>query len=70
MTKFTVPAMSCPHCRTSIEHVLTRLDPHMELHADLDSRILSVETNASTALVLSILSQAGFAANVTCQPVP
>jgi copper chaperone len=67
MTKFAVPEMSCPHCRASIEEALSRLDPDIALEIDLDARTVHVKTSASTALVLSVLSQAGFAANVSQQ---
>lgn len=67
MIKFAVPEMSCPHCRHSIEQALTKLDPDAEIQTDLDARTICVETAASTAMVLSVLSQAGFAANVAQQ---
>jgi len=64
MTKFSVPDMSCAHCQSSIEQALSRLDPEASVETDLDARTINVRTNASTAMVLSVLSQAGFAANV------
>lgn len=67
MTKFAVPEMSCPKRRASIEQALTRLDPQVEIHTDLKKRMLNVETKASSAMVLSVLSQVGFAANVARQ---
>lgn len=67
MTKFAVPEMSCSHCCTSIEQALARLDPDIEIETDLGARTISVETQASSAMVLSVLSQVGFAANVAHQ---
>lgn len=64
MTKFAVPDMSCARAMTSIEDALTQVDPEARIEGDVSARTLRIETNASAALVLSVLSQIGYAANV------
>lgn len=64
MTKFAVPEMSCTQAMSSIEDALTQVDPEARIEGDVSARTLRIETKASPALILSVLSQIGYAANV------
>jgi copper chaperone CopZ len=66
MTTFAVPDMSCDQSRLSIEDALAELDPEAVIEADVDERTLRVSGGVPPAVVLSVLSGIGFAANVAC----
>lgn len=64
MTRFAVPELNCDANTQAIENALSRMDPDVSVVVHVDARILEVETNVPAAAVLSVLSQAGYAANV------
>ncbi|MFT3688681.1 heavy-metal-associated domain-containing protein [Paenirhodobacter sp.] len=60
--KFHVPDMSCGGCLRSVTKALTVLDEGARVTADLEARVISVETTAAVPAVLAALSEAGFPA--------
>ncbi|MDJ0859107.1 MAG: heavy-metal-associated domain-containing protein [Dinoroseobacter sp.] len=64
MTSFAIPEMSCGRRSHAIESALSKLDPDATIAADVPKRLVRVETKASDALVLMVLNDLGFAANV------
>ena len=53
-TKFTVPEISCGHCKETIESIINSLDNVETVNVDIDQK--SVEVNSSSNLDLSLVS--------------
>lgn len=64
MTKFAVPEINRSTRVSSIQDALTELDPNAEVDTNCDTCTIEVRTQESEAVVLSVLNQLGFAANV------
>lgn len=62
MTQFSVPDMSCGHCKAAIETALTPLFGPVSV--DLPARAITLQGTPDTAAVLATLSQIGFPAQV------
>jgi len=58
MLKFSVPEMSCGHCKSAIEQAITKADPKARIDVDLQAREVNVDSVASAdALVEAIKTQ-------------
>jgi copper chaperone len=64
MTKFSVPDMSCGHCKAAIEEAVTAADPGATLDFDMDARTVSVSTTISSNDMLSLLDEEGYPSTV------
>ena len=53
-TKFTVPEISCGHCKETIESTINILDNVETVNVDIDKK--SVEVKSSSDLDLSLVS--------------
>ena len=53
-TKFTVPEISCGHCKETIESTINRLENVEAVNVDIDQK--SVEVKSSSDLDLSLVS--------------
>ena len=53
-SKFTVPEISCGHCKETIESIINSLDNVETVNVDIDQK--SVEVNSSSNLDLSLFS--------------
>lgn len=53
-TKFTVPEISCGHCKETIESTINSLENVEAVNVDIDQK--SVEVNSSSNLDLSLVS--------------
>ncbi len=53
-TKFTVPEISCGHCKETIESAINSLENVETVNVDIDQK--SVEVKSSTDLDLSLVS--------------
>ena len=53
-SKFTVPEISCGHCKETIESIINSLDNVETVTVDIDQK--SVEVNSSSNLDLSLVS--------------
>lgn len=58
--KFTVPDMTCGHCVSTVTRAIKALDAKAEVQADLDSKIVSVETSAPAGAISKALDEAGY----------
>tara|TARA_Y100000591_G_scaffold323864_1_gene342335 strand:+ start:273 stop:482 length:210 start_codon:yes stop_codon:yes gene_type:complete len=52
--KFTVPEISCGHCKETIESAINSLDNVESVNVDIDQK--SVDVRSSTDLDLSVVS--------------
>ena len=53
-SKFTVPEISCGHCKETIESIINSLENVETVNVDIDQK--SVEVNSSSNLDLSLVS--------------
>tara|TARA_B000000609_G_scaffold4582_1_gene2969 strand:- start:2796 stop:3005 length:210 start_codon:yes stop_codon:yes gene_type:complete len=53
-SKFTVPEISCGHCKETIESIINSLDNVETVNVDINQK--SVEVNSSSNLDLSLVS--------------
>lgn len=63
MSRFSVPEMSCGHCRATIETALTEADAGAELTFDMDARSVEVDSVLEPTEVIATLKQAGYEAS-------
>lgn len=63
MSKFSVPEMSCGHCKATIENALHEADAGAELTFDMDARQVEVDSVLDTPAVISTMKAAGYEAN-------
>ena len=64
MQTFSVPDMSCNHCKVTIEKALEALPDAAPVFVDLDAKEVVTEGKAPVEAVLAALSQAGYPATV------
>ncbi len=64
MTRYSVPDMSCGHCRASITEAVTALAPDAPLSFDMERREVTLEADLPPATVLAALDKIGFPATV------
>lgn len=62
MTTFSVPDMSCGHCKRSIETALAALPDAAPVVVDLASRQVTAGGTASDAAILAALDEIGYPA--------
>tara|TARA_R110002124_G_scaffold287294_1_gene472348 strand:+ start:8128 stop:8328 length:201 start_codon:yes stop_codon:yes gene_type:complete len=63
MTKFSVPQMSCGHCKSSIEKAVASVDADARVEVDLSSREVTVQSNAGTETLIAAMKSEGFEAH-------
>ena len=62
MTRFSIPDMSCGHCKTAVTTALTSVPGVVNVDVDLAGRTAQVEGNAPLAALLTALDLAGYPA--------
>ncbi len=60
--KFTVPNMSCSVCANNITNALKAVDVNATVEADPQTKLVSVDTQASETLIKEALAAAGYPA--------
>ena len=58
--RFSVPDMSCGHCRSSITKALASLDPSAQVAIDGEGRTIEVSTDRRPEEVQHALRQVGY----------
>lgn len=64
MSKFSVPEMSCSHCRASIEKAMLDADAGTDLSFDMEAREVEVDSTLTTADVIATIKDAGYEASL------
>lgn len=57
---FNVPTMSCQHCRMRIEKALARYSDPDKVDIDLETKIVSVESDSPQATLVQAIESAGY----------
>lgn len=63
MTRFSVPNMSCGHCKATIENALTEADGGVEVSFNMEAREIDVDSTLNTAEIIETIRQAGYEAS-------
>ncbi len=62
MTTFSIPDMSCGHCKATVEKTLKSLDPAAALTFDMPARTVGVQSTAEIDAMRTALRAAGYEA--------
>jgi copper chaperone len=60
--EFTIPAMSCGHCVGAVTQAVQSLDPAAQVHVDLASKKVVVQSSQERQAVTAALAEAGYPA--------
>ena len=64
MTTYSIPDMSCGHCKATVEAALAQVPGVGEVQVNLSTRQVEVADGAAQAEVLAALQSAGYPAHV------
>ncbi|SFJ86591.1 heavy-metal-associated domain-containing protein [Celeribacter neptunius] len=64
MSVFSVPDMSCGHCKATITEALEAIDDTVEIDADMEAREIDVFSDIEDAAILDALKKAGYPATI------
>lgn len=62
MTKFSVPEMSCGHCKAAIEKAVAAVDDAATVQVDLTQREVTIDSSAGIDALLAAMKSEGFEA--------
>ena len=62
MTRFSVPEMSCGHCKASIEKAVASVDADARVEVDLATREVTVNSQADAAVLIAAMMSEGYQA--------
>lgn len=58
--QFTLPDMSCGHCRAAVEKAVASVDPAAETKVDLSTKTVGIRTTSGEAEMADALRAAGY----------
>ena len=58
--RFSVPEMSCGHCKSAIETAVKTVDPVAKIDFDMENRIVEIESGVDDVSLQSAISTAGY----------
>jgi len=59
--RFTVPAMTCGHCTSAVQHEVSTVDGVREVTVDLDSKVVVVSgSDVSIDALVAAVDEAGY----------
>lgn len=62
MSQFRVPDMHCDGCVRSVTKAIQALDAQASVQADLETKLVRIQTGAADAAVAEAIEEAGFTA--------
>lgn len=63
MSRYSIPEMTCGHCKKTVETALHRLDAKASIDVDLEKHEIALESQASPERVIAVLKEAGYDAS-------
>ena len=63
MSRYSVPDMSCDHCKAKIEDALLEADGGAALDFDMDKREVAVDSVLAPGEVIETITSAGYASS-------
>lgn len=60
MIQYEVPAMSCGGCARAITRAVQSIDPQARVEADVDTKRVSIASDADEAKLTAALTEAGY----------
>lgn len=60
MVQYEVPAMSCGGCARAITRAVQAIDPQAEVATDVDTKRVSITSDADEAKLTTALTEAGY----------
>jgi copper chaperone len=60
MIQFNIPQMSCGHCVKAVTEAVHEVDPQANVHVDLGTKKVQVESTAERKKIEHALAQAGY----------
>lgn len=60
MTTFSVPEMSCGHCKAKIEDAVVDADEGAVIAFDMDAREVDIDSSLDTAALADAIKAAGY----------
>ena len=64
MTKFSVPKMSCGHCKSAIEGAIKEVDGDAQVVFDMAKREVTVSSDAEIDTLVTSMNAGGYEAQV------
>lgn len=58
--RFSVPEMSCGHCKSAIETAVKSVDPVAKIDFDMDNRIVEIDSGLDNVSLQSAITTAGY----------
>ncbi len=62
MTSYSIPDMSCGHCKAAIDTAVKALDPKATLTFDMAARQVQINTQTAQPALLAALADEGYPA--------
>ncbi|RMD95416.1 MAG: copper chaperone [Alphaproteobacteria bacterium] len=62
--KFSIPDMSCGHCKAAIEKAVTSVDPSAQVKVDLEAHTAEVVSSTGAEALMAALKAAGYEAQL------
>lgn len=62
MTRYSIPEMSCGHCKASVEKAVSSVDPAAKVAVDLTTRHADIMSTSTPAALIAALKLAGYEA--------
>lgn len=60
MTVFHVSGMTCGGCARSVTNAVKKVDADATVNVDLETKLVTIDTQAATALLAHAIKQAGY----------
>ena len=60
MREFSVPEMSCGHCKAAIEKAVVGIDPDADVRVDLESRRVGITSAEPNDALIAAMKAAGY----------
>ena len=64
MSVFSVPDMTCGHCKAAITEALEAVDDGVDIDVNMETREIDVRSTAGDAAILKALGDAGYPAQL------